>query len=218
MSDDLMKLKDIDIHSIGNTIQLTGAVFQGEGQLFLCMLPANRGEIYSGSVPGEYPEFSDTETDESFDVAVLDMDTEDWKTFIRQTDLLEVEVLAEAADGKLVKAILRKTARQISQQVSWNVFRRDGYKCRYCGRHDVPLTADHLVVWEEGGPSTEENLVAACKKCNKKRGNTQYDQWLKSSRYEKTSMNLDPAVRHANLELVHTLASIPRSHLKKSHR
>ena len=61
-------------------------------------------------------------------------DTEDWKKVLRQTDLLETEVLALSEDGKLTKAILRKSQRQIEARISWNVFRRDGYRCRYCGR------------------------------------------------------------------------------------
>ncbi len=75
-----MKLKDIDIHSIGNTVQITGAVFSGGEQMFLCMFPKDRGEIYSGSTPGEYPEFTELGTEEVFDVDVLDMDLDDWNT------------------------------------------------------------------------------------------------------------------------------------------
>ena len=61
---------------------------------------------------------------------------------------------------KLYKAVIRKCQRNIEQGVSWNVFRRDGYACRYCGNKEVPLTVDHLVLWEESGPSTEANLVS----------------------------------------------------------
>jgi hypothetical protein len=213
-----MKLEEIDIHEVGNTVQIAGAVFQGQGSLLLCMFPACRGEVRSGDVLHDSPEFVDAETGEDYLVEVLDMDVEDWNRFLRQTDVLETKVLAEAEDGKLVKAVLRKTARQISAQVSWDVFRRDGFRCRYCGREDVPLTVDHLVLWEEGGPSVAENLLAACKKCNRKRGSTPYAEWLEGPRYRKTSEGLDPGVRQANLDLVPTLASIPRSHHKKSHR
>ena len=206
-----MKLKDIDIHAIGNTIQITGAIFSGEGRLLLCMFPDDRGSLY-GDVSRE------VWMSGRLEVCVLDMDLDDWNKFLRQTDLLEVEILQQASDGTLAKAVLRKSARQISQHVSWAVFRRDGYRCRYCGRDDVPLTVDHLVLWEEGGPSIEENLVAACKKCNKKRGNTPYAEWLESPRYRGTSENLDPSVRFDNQAMVERLDSIPRSHHKRSRR
>ena len=213
-----MKLKDIDIHAIGNTIQITGAIFSGEEQMFLCMFPKDGGDIYSGPTPGEYPEFTELGTEEVFTVDVLDMDLDDWNTFLRQTDILEVEILQQASDGKLAKAVLRKSARQISQHVSWAVFRRDHYRCRYCGRADVPLTVDHLVLWEEGGPSIDENLVAACKKCNKSRGNMEYADWLESPYYKKVSENLDSSVRFDNQAMVGSLDSIPRLHHKRSRR
>ena len=52
-----------------------------------------------------------------------------------------------------------------------NVFRRDRYTCQYCGRRGVELTLDHVVPKSRGGKSTWENLVAACKACNAKKGN-----------------------------------------------
>lgn len=50
------------------------------------------------------------------------------------------------------------------QAARLRVLRRDGYTCRYCG--DVATTADHLVPVSQGGPSTDDNLVAACLHCN----------------------------------------------------
>ncbi|GAG09150.1 unnamed protein product, partial [marine sediment metagenome] len=84
------------------------------------------------------------------------------------------------------------------------------YKCRYCGRDDVPLTVDHLVLWEDGGPSIEENLVSACRKCNKKRGNTEYSDWLQHPYYLKVSAALLPCHQEKNEKLAPTLPGIPR--------
>lgn len=52
-----------------------------------------------------------------------------------------------------------------------NVLKRDGYKCTYCGRGDLPLTVDHIIPRAKGGLDTWENLVCACTKCNNKKGN-----------------------------------------------
>jgi hypothetical protein len=123
-----MKFSDLNLLSFGNTIQLTGAIYSGEGKSFLCFFPGDKNDL-----PQE----------------ILELTTEEWNEMIKQTDLLEAEVLARASDGRLAKIVLRKSARQISQGVSWNVFRRDGYKCRYCGKDKVPLTVDHLILWEE---------------------------------------------------------------------
>ncbi|MCE1187753.1 MAG: HNH endonuclease [Ignavibacteria bacterium] len=52
-----------------------------------------------------------------------------------------------------------------------NIFRRDGFKCAYCGRSDLPLTVDHIVPKSMGGKDTWENMVCACTKCNNTKGN-----------------------------------------------
>jgi hypothetical protein len=190
-----MKLDDLNIHDIGNKIGLVGAVFGDEHNTYLVMFPDH---------------------DIQENTEVLDMDVDDWTRFLRQTDLLETEVLTYADDGTISKAILRKTQRMIEARISWNVFRRDGYTCRYCGRNDVPLTVDHLVLWEENGPSIEANLVAACKKCNKTRGTTQYAAWLSSPYYSNKSLGLTEEVRRANDALVLTLDAIPRNTHQRS--
>ncbi len=48
--------------------------------------------------------------------------------------------------------------------------KRDGHKCAYCGRGDLPLTIDHVIPKSKGGDECWENLVAACLPCNNKKG------------------------------------------------
>jgi len=184
-------LDDINILDVGNTIQISGAIWSGNGCDYFCFFPS---------------EFEKTSGNE---FKILNMNLEEWKKFIRQTDIMETEVLAEDENG-LKKIIVRKSARQIDQGVSWKVFKRDRYRCRYCGNDDVPLTVDHLILWEEGGLSIEENLVAACKKCNKKRGNDDYITWINSDYYNKVAENLTDEVRIANEELIDALYDIPK--------
>ena len=58
----------------------------------------------------------------------------------------------------------------VSPSVRWQVFARDGFRCRYCGvqagQEGVELHVDHLVSVVEGGDNGRDNLVTACKKCN----------------------------------------------------
>jgi len=196
----MTKFESLDLLKVGNTIQLVGAVWAGEGEVYLCMFPSEHGEVLSG------------------EVHVLNMTREQWQQFLRQTDILEAEVLAQAADGTVTKAILRKSARQISQHISWEVFRRDGYACRYCGKDTVPLTVDHLVTWEMCGPSVPENLVSSCKKCNKVRGDKPYAEWLQHDYYQKVSQNLSALTRQDNEALLDTLDDIPRMIHKPTQR
>lgn len=51
-----------------------------------------------------------------------------------------------------------------------NIFIRDNFQCQYCGRTDTPLTLDHILPRSRGGESTWENLIAACPRCNSKKG------------------------------------------------
>lgn len=187
----MAQLKDINLFKVGDTIQMVGAVYADSEKAFVCLFPEDH------NVKG-------------MPLDMLEMGHEDWQMFLRQTDLMEVEILTKASDGTLAKAVIRKSARQIEQAVSWRVYKRDFYKCRYCGKDDVPLTVDHLVRWEEGGPSIEANLVAACRKCNKTRGDTSYADWLRHPFYLQVSKNLTATVRADNEDLVSTLDKIPR--------
>ncbi len=57
-----------------------------------------------------------------------------------------------------------------------NILRRDGFKCVYCGRSDIPLTIDHIIPKARGGDDTWENLVSACTICNNKKGDRTPDE------------------------------------------
>ncbi len=50
------------------------------------------------------------------------------------------------------------------------VFRRDGGRCHWCGIVTRDWHADHLIPHADGGPSSIDNLVTACKRCNEDRG------------------------------------------------
>ncbi|WP_205696214.1 HNH endonuclease [Conexibacter sp. SYSU D00693] len=51
------------------------------------------------------------------------------------------------------------------------VFARDGWSCQYCGSR-ANLTVDHVIPRSKGGPSTWDNIVAACAPCNRRKGDT----------------------------------------------
>lgn len=217
----MAQLKDVNLLSFGNTINLAGAVYLGEGKAYLVMLPESLGSltVRPPNKLSHEPHFVEDRSGEAYELEELTLSREDWTTFLRQTDLLETEVLQKAGeDGKLVKAIVRKSQRQISQDVSWQVFRRDGYSCRYCGTNDSPLTVDHLVLWEDGGPSEAPNLLSACKKCNNRRGNSTYEEWLKDDYYLRVSANLTAETRQANQDIVKTLDGIHKLKHKRSSR
>jgi hypothetical protein len=194
-----MKFEDFNLLDLGNSIGVTGIIMGDNGKSYLWILPDQN-----------IPRPDNTE--------VIPMDLQQWKKGLQQVDTQEVEILQKDQTGGLVKAIVRKTQRVIEQRISWAVYERDKFHCCYCGRGGIPLTVDHLVLWEEGGPSIEENLLTACRKCNKVRGNMQYADWLKFPYYLKVSANLSPPARKVNELLAAALAGIPRRHSERSSR
>lgn len=66
-------------------------------------------------------------------------------------------------------AVLRKG---ISTKTRFDVFKRDGFVCQYCGAHppNAILHVDHIVSVKSGGPSVMDNYVTACDRCNLGKG------------------------------------------------
>lgn len=60
----------------------------------------------------------------------------------------------------------------ISKKVRFEVFRRDGFTCQYCGAKppEAVLHVDHIVPVAEGGGNEMTNLATACQECNLGKG------------------------------------------------
>ena len=179
-----IEFKSIPIMEWGNNLTISGILFENKnGNDKLLMLPQKKSEEH------EYIEVNDKE----------------WIELNHQLDYNFIEGTLE--DGQ--KVILRKGQRVIDQKISWDVFRRDKYKCRYCGISHVPLTIDHLITWECGGPTIKENLVSCCRKCNKTRGNLLLTEWFQTDYYKSVSLKyLTEEEKQKNLNLIPTLSKI----------
>ena len=53
-----------------------------------------------------------------------------------------------------------------------NLFARDDHTCQYCGKNEPShqLSLDHVVPRSHGGPTTWENIVCCCLRCNSRKG------------------------------------------------
>ena len=56
------------------------------------------------------------------------------------------------------------------------VLARDRHTCQYCGHQGSDLTLDHILPRHRGGSHSWENLVAACKPCNHRKGGKTLDE------------------------------------------
>lgn len=154
----MKKFGEIELYELGNRIQIAGMILQGVGNNLAIMFPDAELEIPT----------------------LVQMGDEDWKTLFYQLDTLETKLFPNSPNSKV---IVRKSQRNIEQKISWSVFKRDNYTCRYCANDDIALTVDHLVLWEDMGQSMKDNLLSACKKCNNIRGNMKFEDWVKSDYY-----------------------------------
>lgn len=61
-----------------------------------------------------------------------------------------------------------KKRTQVSTRSRFEVFKRDGFVCQYCGGNppSVILHVDHIVPVSKGGENEMDNYITACDKCN----------------------------------------------------
>lgn len=71
---------------------------------------------------------------------------------------------------RLVRTFVKRP--EMSAALKLTVFRRDGFRCVYCGSSD-DLTVDHLNPVSHGGTNVKENLQTLCRSCNSWKGTRQ---------------------------------------------
>lgn len=172
---------DLPYYQIGSNLHITGILLGGGDESYIVTLP-------------DEEDFVDNS------IGYVSLTDEQFKKLVWQLDVQEVELFER---GKPTKIIVRKTQRNLDQVIVWQVFARDGFRCRYCGKGDgLQMTYDHIILWKNGGPTTVQNGICACKKCNKKRGDTEYEDWLNSDYYKRVSSNLRQGVYNSNLNVL----------------
>jgi hypothetical protein len=87
----------------------------------------------------------------------------DSRTQVEQETWLEVKTTTDSPSQA------EQEARAIPPNVRQAVLDRDDYLCRYCGRRSQTMEIDHIIPVSQGGESTLDNLVTACRRCNRKK-------------------------------------------------
>ncbi|MFW5856684.1 MAG: HNH endonuclease [Planctomycetota bacterium] len=72
--------------------------------------------------------------------------------------------------------VLRNFNRVVRRRIHFsrrNILDRDNHTCQYCGRRlpERELTLEHIEPVSKGGPTTWENVVLACRQCNRRKAN-----------------------------------------------
>lgn len=65
----------------------------------------------------------------------------------------------------------------LSKKIRFEVFKRDGFRCAYCGKTPptVTLEVDHIEPVSKGGNDSLNNLLTACFDCNRGKSNVQLE-------------------------------------------
>ena len=103
-----------------------------------------------------------------------------WQDAVKARWLDRVDVVAEydqvahspSTEIRIPSVIVLKDYVKPRKRVAFtrfNLFLRDEFACQYCGARG-DLTFDHVVPRASGGITSWENVVAACSRCNLKKG------------------------------------------------
>ncbi len=103
-----------------------------------------------------------------------------WQEAIKAAVLDRVQVVAEydqvvrspSTEINMPSVVVLKDYVKPRKRVAFtrfNLFLRDGFRCQYCG-HSGDLTFDHVIPRARGGRTSWENVVAACSRCNLRKG------------------------------------------------
>ena len=91
---------------------------------------------------------------------------------------------------KHLKKLFVGPAPKISREDAMKVFRRDHFKCQYCGldgKHHfenwLVLTIDHVHPHAHGGSRKMDNLVTACRPCNLMKGRHLFPSLEEAKKY-----------------------------------
>ena len=74
-------------------------------------------------------------------------------------------------------AVTRGNRKGLSNKIRFEVFKRDAFKCQYCGKSapEVMLEVDHIIPVSKSGNNDLINLITSCRDCNSGKSNRQLD-------------------------------------------
>ena len=88
------------------------------------------------------------------------------------------------------------------------VIHREDHRCIYCNRKPKRFTLDHVIPRNSNSPTTPGNIVAACERCNKAKGNRPVEEYLK--RRPKVLARVQTHLKRPMAAAAHLNAIIPR--------
>ena len=91
-----------------------------------------------------------------------------WRTYAPPENLVVTK------NGTVTASAVNLDPRRYADtRLRWEILERDDYRCCYCRKAVTfeDANIDHVIPWRDGGRTDRANLVAACKQCNRFKGN-----------------------------------------------
>lgn len=161
----IASLKDVPVPgALAGALTQVGAALVQDGYILLCDYIKSQGYVKHDISTAVY--------------AFAECPLTELKTYLaeRYDDLFTQERLDKYDRGVLLRDLHMPYSawRELRRQV----FRRDNYTCRYCGRHvEGEVHCDHVIPLSRGGKTELDNLVTACPACNLSKHNKTPDEW-----------------------------------------
>ena len=141
-----------------------------------------------------------------------------WQDAIKAVFLNRVSILSEydevvrspTTEIRMPSVVVLKDYVKPQKTVAFtrfNLFLRDEFSCQYCGAKG-DLTFDHVIPRSKGGVTSWSNVVAACSRCNLKKG-------AKSLRQSGMALRKTP-LKPSSEQLRNTGRKFPPNHLHES--
>lgn len=81
----------------------------------------------------------------------------------------QLQAITSGYETLLLSGAPAYSREQIPDGIRQQVLDRDHGICRYCGQRSMTLHLDHVIPISQGGPTTIDNLVTSCAKCNQQK-------------------------------------------------
>ena len=122
---------------------------------------------------GRQPSYSEVQKPLSqFHVASYERKFGSWRTALEKfVEFVNSDDEIGKENGEHEKTKIRRTSRTINLRLRFRVMKKDGFKCKICGKApandpSIVLEVDHIKPWSGGGKTVEENLQTLCFSCN----------------------------------------------------
>lgn len=85
----------------------------------------------------------------------------------------------EKADNANRRALKFGVPGTLTEETINSIYTHQRGRCKYCGvRLRQRYAIDHVMPMSRGGANTPENIVAACIRCDKRKGSRTPEEWL----------------------------------------